>query len=103
MRIPAHDIEQLVITRIGDLFSESSRLVELVSPYVRTAAQQRYLLQRAVEFAGVRADELVQAMVSEYSVGTPIGWHRDAPPFGTIVGISLGSACRMRGAMTSPR
>jgi alkylated DNA repair dioxygenase AlkB len=41
-------------------------------------------------------DEMVQALVSEYSVGTPIGWHRDAPQFGTIVGISLGSACRMR-------
>jgi alkylated DNA repair dioxygenase AlkB len=52
--------------------------------------------ERAAEFAGVRADELVQAMVSEYSVGTPIGWHRDAPQFGVIVGISLGSACRMR-------
>ncbi|HEX8814796.1 MAG TPA: alpha-ketoglutarate-dependent dioxygenase AlkB [Terriglobales bacterium] len=52
--------------------------------------------ERAAEFAGVAADSLVQAMVSEYSVGTPIGWHRDAPQFGTIIGISLGSACRMR-------
>jgi alkylated DNA repair dioxygenase AlkB len=52
--------------------------------------------QRAAEFAGVSAESLVQAMVSEYSVGTPIGWHRDAPQFGTIIGISLGSACRMR-------
>jgi alkylated DNA repair dioxygenase AlkB len=52
--------------------------------------------ERAAEFGGVPADSLVQAMVSEYSVGTPIGWHRDAPQFGTIVGISLGSACRMR-------
>jgi alkylated DNA repair dioxygenase AlkB len=52
--------------------------------------------ERAAEFAAVRADELAQAMVSEYSVGTPIGWHRDAPQFGTIIGISLGSACRMR-------
>jgi alkylated DNA repair dioxygenase AlkB len=51
---------------------------------------------RAAEFAGVRADELVQAMISEYSIGTPIGWHRDAPQFGTIIGISLGSSCRMR-------
>jgi alkylated DNA repair dioxygenase AlkB len=51
---------------------------------------------RAAEFAGLSADELVQAMVSEYSVGTPIGWHRDAPQFGVIIGISLGSACRMR-------
>jgi len=51
---------------------------------------------RAAEFAGVPEEALVQAMVSEYSVGTPIGWHRDAPQFGTIVGISLESACRMR-------
>jgi len=52
--------------------------------------------ERAAEFAGVPADAFVQAMVSEYAVGAPIGWHRDAPQFGSIVGISLGSACRMR-------
>jgi alkylated DNA repair dioxygenase AlkB len=52
--------------------------------------------ERAADVAGIVLDEMVQAMVSEYSVGTPIGWHRDAPQFGTIVGISLGSACRMR-------
>ncbi len=51
---------------------------------------------RAAEFAGVATEDLVQAMVSEYSVGTPIGWHRDAPQFGVIIGISLGSVCRMR-------
>src|SRR5579871_3370790 len=51
---------------------------------------------RAAAFAEVPADNLMQAMVSEYSVGSPIGWHRDAPVFGTIIGISLGSACRMR-------
>ena len=51
---------------------------------------------RAAAVAEVRAEELVQALVSEYSVGTPIGWHRDTPQFGTIIGISLGSACRMR-------
>jgi alkylated DNA repair dioxygenase AlkB len=52
--------------------------------------------ERAAEFAEFPPNALVQAMVSEYSVGTPIGWHRDAPQFGVIVGISLGSACRMR-------
>ena len=35
-------------------------------------------------------------MVTEYSPGAPIGWHRDAPQFGTIIGISLASASRMR-------
>jgi alkylated DNA repair dioxygenase AlkB len=52
--------------------------------------------ERAAEVAKTSADDLVQAMVSEYSPGTPIGWHRDAPQFGIIIGISLGSACRMR-------
>jgi alkylated DNA repair dioxygenase AlkB len=51
---------------------------------------------RAAAFAGVAAEGIVHAMVSEYSVGTPIGWHRDAPQFGIIIGISLGSVCRMR-------
>jgi alkylated DNA repair dioxygenase AlkB len=51
---------------------------------------------RAAAVAAIPAEDLVQAMVSEYSAGTPIGWHRDAPQFGTIIGISLGSACRFR-------
>ncbi|HEX3821109.1 MAG TPA: alpha-ketoglutarate-dependent dioxygenase AlkB [Candidatus Sulfotelmatobacter sp.] len=51
---------------------------------------------RGAEVAEVTAEKLVQAMVSEYSIGTPIGWHRDAPQFGIIIGISLGSTCRMR-------
>ena len=44
----------------------------------------------------MRAEEIEQAMVTEYSVGTPIGWHRDSPQFETIIGISIASACRMR-------
>jgi alkylated DNA repair dioxygenase AlkB len=52
--------------------------------------------ERAAAFAGVEAEEIVQALITEYSPGTPIGWHRDRPQFGTILGISLASACRMR-------
>src|SRR6476660_6673379 len=51
LRIPAVDIEQLVVTSIGEFFSEASRIAELLSSYVRTAAQQRELLKRATEFA----------------------------------------------------
>ncbi len=52
--------------------------------------------QRAATFAGVSAADLVEGMVTEYSPGAPIGWHRDAPQFGTIIGISLASVSRMR-------
>lgn len=54
------------------------------------------LRRRVAAFAGVSADAFVEAVVTEYSPGAPIGWHRDVPQFEWIVGISLGSACRMR-------
>jgi alkylated DNA repair dioxygenase AlkB len=41
-------------------------------------------------------NSLIQMSIIEYSTGSPIGWHRDIPHFGVVVGISLGAACRMR-------
>src|SRR3712207_7264518 len=41
--------------------------------------------------------DLAQILVSRYPEGAGIGWHRDAPMFGSrIAGVSLGAACRMR-------
>jgi alkylated DNA repair dioxygenase AlkB len=51
---------------------------------------------RAAVFAGMDALELVEGMIIEYPPGAPIGWHRDAPQFGTVIGISLLHAARMR-------
>jgi alkylated DNA repair dioxygenase AlkB len=48
------------------------------------------------ELAGVSPEQLVEALVQRYPQGAQIGWHRDAPMFGTVVGISLLSASRMR-------
>jgi alkylated DNA repair dioxygenase AlkB len=52
--------------------------------------------ERAARFAGLQPEALVEGIVTEYSPGAPIGWHRDAPQFGTIVGISLAGSARMR-------
>ena len=54
------------------------------------------LKSRAAELADVNPDRIAEAIVIEYSPGSPIGWHRDAPQFEIIIGISLGSSCRMR-------
>jgi DNA oxidative demethylase len=51
---------------------------------------------RAAPLAGVDADRLSEALITEYSPGAAIGWHRDAPPFGIVIGVSLLSACRFR-------
>lgn len=51
---------------------------------------------RAAELGDVSRDELVEALVQRYPEGAQIGWHRDAPMFGTVVGVSLLSSCRLR-------
>lgn len=52
--------------------------------------------ERAARFAGMQPDELQHALVIEYGPGAAIGWHRDRPEFGDVVGISLLSACVFR-------
>jgi alkylated DNA repair dioxygenase AlkB len=54
------------------------------------------LRERAASLTSHRPDEFAEALVSEYSPGAAIGWHRDAPPFGAIVGISLLAPCAMK-------
>jgi alkylated DNA repair dioxygenase AlkB len=51
---------------------------------------------RAAELAGVDPEELVEILVQRYPAGSTIGWHRDAPAFGTVVGVSLGGSSRLR-------
>ena len=54
------------------------------------------LRERVAGLAGVDAVALAEALVTEYPAGAAIGWHRDAPQFGIVIGVSLASACRMR-------
>ena len=56
----------------------------------------RPVREAAARFAGMNPDQLAQALVTEYSPGAAIGWHRDRSVFGDVVGISLLSACVFR-------
>src|SRR5438093_747873 len=51
---------------------------------------------RAARLAGVDADTMAEVLVTHYPPGAGIGWHRDAPAFGVVVGVSLLGACRFR-------
>ena len=51
---------------------------------------------RAAQLAGIAASDWAETLVTEYQPGAGIGWHRDAPAFGIVAGISLAGACRMR-------
>ena len=56
----------------------------------------RPLIERAAAWAGVKPGEFAMALINEYRAGAPIGWHRDAPQYDIVAGISLLSPCRMR-------
>ena len=47
-------------------------------------------------WSGIDSDAFGMALINEYRPGTPIGWHRDAPQYDIVAGISLLSACRMK-------
>jgi alkylated DNA repair dioxygenase AlkB len=50
----------------------------------------------AAGFAGLAPEQLQQVLVTEYSPGAGIGWHRDKNVFNEIVGISLLAPCVFR-------
>lgn len=54
------------------------------------------LRDRIAAFAGVDADAFAMSLINEYPPGAPIGWHRDAPQYGIVAGVSLLSSCRMK-------
>lgn len=54
------------------------------------------LREAAAAFARLTPADLVHVLVTEYEPGAGIGWHRDRPEFGVVVGVSLGSACTLR-------
>lgn len=51
---------------------------------------------RAAAFAGLQPDALVHALLIEYEEGAGLGWHRDRPVFGDVVGVSLVSEAPLR-------
>jgi alkylated DNA repair dioxygenase AlkB len=54
------------------------------------------LRQRIADWTHCRAEDFTQALVAEYSPGTPLGWHRDVPEFELVVGVSLAAPGTMR-------
>lgn len=54
------------------------------------------LRDRVGKWCGIDGSAFHHVLVSEYAPGTPLGWHRDAPCFETIAGVSLAGIARMR-------
>jgi alkylated DNA repair dioxygenase AlkB len=65
----------------------------------RTEDMPAFLLPirtKAAGFAGLAAESLQQVLLTEYPPGATIGWHKDRPVFGDVVGLSLRAPCTFR-------
>ena len=61
------------------------------------------LRARAAALADDDPERYVEVLATEYRPGATIGWHSDAPAFGsTVLGVSLASSCRMRFRRRTP-
>ena len=54
------------------------------------------LRERVGSFANIEPAEFEHVLVIEYGPGAGIGWHRDKPVFGEVVGVSLLAPCTLR-------
>src|SRR5918993_3628089 len=51
---------------------------------------------RLAAWVAVEPEAFAMALINEYREAAPIGWHRDAPQYDIVSGLSLISACRMK-------
>lgn len=55
-----------------------------------------WLVVKVADHLSIPTADFAELLVTEYPVGSVINWHRDAPPFDVIVGLSLLSDCTFK-------
>ncbi|MEG9432995.1 alpha-ketoglutarate-dependent dioxygenase AlkB [Terriglobus sp. ADX1] len=81
------------VTSFGLRYDYATRRVERANPFPEFIEELR---RRAAAFAKRNVDEIQQGGVNQYPPGAGIGWHKDKPQFGVIVGVSLLAPAIMR-------
>jgi alkylated DNA repair dioxygenase AlkB len=81
------------VINFGLRYDYSRRTVETASDFPSFLEELR---AKVAEFAGRGVNEFRQVGINEYRPGAGIGWHKDKPQFGIIVGVSLLAPATMR-------
>jgi len=74
----------------GRPYDEATAVVDPLPAFLMPARD------RLARWADVDPNSFEMAVINEYFPGAPIGWHRDAPQYGIVAGVSLLSSCRMK-------
>jgi alkylated DNA repair dioxygenase AlkB len=59
-------------------------------------AEFKPLISKVALSLNMPAEKFAEVLLTEYAIGTVINWHRDAPPFEKIAGVSLLSDCTFK-------
>lgn len=86
------------IAACGQRYDEEQSRLEVADPWPDFL---QVLLGRLVERVGLKRGNFVQVLINEYAPGAGIGWHRDRPVYGEILGVS-GSRSAWRTRMADP-
>lgn len=81
------------VTSFGFRYDYARRAVEAADGFPSFLAELR---NKVAAFAGRQVDEFQQGGGNEYPPAAGIGWHRDKPQFGVVVGVSLLASATMR-------
>jgi alkylated DNA repair dioxygenase AlkB len=81
------------VTSFGLRYDYARRTVEAAEGFPSFLTDLR---NKVAAFAGRNVHEFQQGGVNEYPPGAGIGWHKDKPQFGAIVGVSLLAPATMR-------
>lgn len=93
IRFSAFEMRGVVAKRRVAFFGRSYERTQLSPPIPPFLLAVR---DELAAWAAVDPLAFEMALVNEYPPGAPIGWHRDAPQYELVAGVSLVSACRMR-------
>ena len=55
-----------------------------------------FLIEKVAAKLCIAKENIAQFLITEYPPGAVINWHRDAPPFDIIAGVSLSSDCNFK-------
>ncbi len=77
----------------GLRYDYASRKVEASAPMPDFLIELR---KQMAALVGLPGDDFAQALINEYAAGAGIGWHRDKPQFGLVMGLSLLTPCVLR-------
>lgn len=67
-----------------------------LKPGIPIPEEFHFLLERISKKLCIPPTEIAQLLITEYPPGSVINWHRDAPPFNIIAGVSLLADCNFK-------